>query len=225
MNRSRRLGEAEGASGGCQGSSSSGGTPRPPPRHGAACSERLLTCRSPPPAARAPPPAPPAPAPPPAPPAGGLRVTRARGAHNMAAAPGLLLWLLLLGPLWWVPGQPDPSPGRRFSDLKVCADEECSSECGVAGREALSRVAATAERVGVPQLAPSLGGLRPTNPCRDALLGDGPGGPGVGAAPATCCRVLLSAALTWLRDASSPTGFPGVSSLLPGPRSPPELPE
>ncbi|XP_075845493.1 transport and Golgi organization protein 1 homolog isoform X1 [Microtus pennsylvanicus] len=44
----------------------------------------------------------------------------------MAAAPGLLLWLLLLGPLWWVPGQPDPSPGRRFSDLKVCADEECS---------------------------------------------------------------------------------------------------
>ncbi|KAL6037056.1 hypothetical protein STEG23_030171, partial [Scotinomys teguina] len=44
----------------------------------------------------------------------------------MAAAPGLLLWLLLLGPLWRVPGQPDPSPGRRFSDLKVCADEECS---------------------------------------------------------------------------------------------------
>nr|XP_048295482.1 transport and Golgi organization protein 1 homolog isoform X4 [Myodes glareolus] len=44
----------------------------------------------------------------------------------MAAAPGLLPWLLLLGPLWWVPGQPDPSPGRRFSDLKVCADEECS---------------------------------------------------------------------------------------------------
>ncbi|XP_076404249.1 transport and Golgi organization protein 1 homolog isoform X4 [Peromyscus maniculatus bairdii] len=44
----------------------------------------------------------------------------------MAAAPGLLLWLLLLGPLRWVPGQPDPSPGRRFSDLKVCADDECS---------------------------------------------------------------------------------------------------
>ncbi|XP_038204421.1 transport and Golgi organization protein 1 homolog isoform X1 [Arvicola amphibius] len=44
----------------------------------------------------------------------------------MAAAPVLLLWLLLLGPLWWVPGQPDPSPGRRFSDLKVCADDECS---------------------------------------------------------------------------------------------------
>lgn len=162
MNRSRRLGEAEGDCGGCQGSSSSGGTPRPPPRRSAACSEPVLTCRSPPPAARAPPPVPPAPAPPPAPPAGGLRVTRARGAHNMAAAPGLLLWLLLLGPLWWVPGQLDPSPGRRFSDLKVCADEECSSECGVAGREALSRVAATADWVGVPQLAPSLGGLGPT---------------------------------------------------------------
>ncbi|XP_036058957.1 transport and Golgi organization protein 1 homolog isoform X1 [Onychomys torridus] len=44
----------------------------------------------------------------------------------MAAAPGLLLWLLLLGPLWWVPGQPDPSLGRRFSDFKVCGDKECS---------------------------------------------------------------------------------------------------
>ncbi|XP_051004023.1 transport and Golgi organization protein 1 homolog [Acomys russatus] len=44
----------------------------------------------------------------------------------MAAAPGLLLWLLLLGSPRWVPGQPDASPGRRFSDFKVCADEECS---------------------------------------------------------------------------------------------------
>ncbi|XP_027274568.1 transport and Golgi organization protein 1 homolog isoform X4 [Cricetulus griseus] len=44
----------------------------------------------------------------------------------MAAAPALLLWLLLLGPHWWDSGQPDPSAGRRFSDLKVCADEECS---------------------------------------------------------------------------------------------------
>ncbi|XP_040595239.1 transport and Golgi organization protein 1 homolog isoform X1 [Mesocricetus auratus] len=44
----------------------------------------------------------------------------------MAAPPGLLLWLVLLGPHLWGPGQPDPSPGRRFSDLKVCADEECS---------------------------------------------------------------------------------------------------
>uniref|UniRef100_A0A8D1PYN8 Transport and Golgi organization protein 1 homolog n=1 Tax=Sus scrofa TaxID=9823 RepID=A0A8D1PYN8_PIG len=44
----------------------------------------------------------------------------------MAAAPGLLLWLLLLGPPWPVPGQPEPAPGRRFSQDKVCADEECS---------------------------------------------------------------------------------------------------
>ncbi|XP_028614171.1 transport and Golgi organization protein 1 homolog isoform X1 [Grammomys surdaster] len=44
----------------------------------------------------------------------------------MAAAPGLLFWLFVLGALWWVPGQPDLSPGRRFSDLKVCGDAECS---------------------------------------------------------------------------------------------------
>ncbi|XP_052056029.1 transport and Golgi organization protein 1 homolog isoform X1 [Apodemus sylvaticus] len=44
----------------------------------------------------------------------------------MAAAPGLLFWLFELGALWWVPGQPDLSPGRRFSDLKVCGDAECS---------------------------------------------------------------------------------------------------
>ncbi|XP_021513481.1 transport and Golgi organization protein 1 homolog isoform X2 [Meriones unguiculatus] len=44
----------------------------------------------------------------------------------MAAAPGLLLWLLLLGPLWWVPGQSHASPGRLFSDLKLCGDKECS---------------------------------------------------------------------------------------------------
>ncbi|KAH0515178.1 Melanoma inhibitory activity protein 3 [Microtus ochrogaster] len=44
----------------------------------------------------------------------------------MAPAAGLLLCLLLLGSLWWFPGQRDPSPGRRFSDRKVCADKECS---------------------------------------------------------------------------------------------------
>ncbi|EDL13091.1 melanoma inhibitory activity 3 [Mus musculus] len=44
----------------------------------------------------------------------------------MAAAPGLLFWLFVLGALWWVPGQSDLSHGRRFSDLKVCGDEECS---------------------------------------------------------------------------------------------------
>ncbi|XP_043779689.1 transport and Golgi organization protein 1 homolog isoform X2 [Cervus elaphus] len=44
----------------------------------------------------------------------------------MAAAPGLLFWLLLLGPPWRVPGQPEQDPGRRFSQLKLCADEECS---------------------------------------------------------------------------------------------------
>ncbi|XP_057584048.1 transport and Golgi organization protein 1 homolog isoform X2 [Hippopotamus amphibius kiboko] len=44
----------------------------------------------------------------------------------MAAAPGLLFWLLLLGPPWRVSGQPDPDPGRRFSQHKLCADDECS---------------------------------------------------------------------------------------------------
>ncbi|XP_049723958.1 transport and Golgi organization protein 1 homolog isoform X2 [Elephas maximus indicus] len=44
----------------------------------------------------------------------------------MAAAPGLLFWLLLLGPPWWLPAQPNLSPGRRFSEHKLCADEECS---------------------------------------------------------------------------------------------------
>ncbi|XP_012315143.2 transport and Golgi organization protein 1 homolog isoform X2 [Aotus nancymaae] len=44
----------------------------------------------------------------------------------MAAAPGLLFWLLVLGPPWRVPGQPDPSTGRRFSEHKLCADDECS---------------------------------------------------------------------------------------------------
>uniref|UniRef100_A0A8C9AZY2 Transport and Golgi organization protein 1 homolog n=1 Tax=Phocoena sinus TaxID=42100 RepID=A0A8C9AZY2_PHOSS len=44
----------------------------------------------------------------------------------MAAAPGLLLWLLLLRPLWRVPGQPDPDTVRRFSQHKLCADDECS---------------------------------------------------------------------------------------------------
>lgn len=88
----------------------------------------------------------------------------------MAAAPGLLLWLLLLGPLWWVPGQQHSSPGRLFSDLKVCADEECSSECGVAGRAAGSRVAALAARVGVPQPAPGLGGGSQARGARAGML-------------------------------------------------------
>ncbi|CAK7307794.1 Transport and Golgi organization protein 1 homolog [Vulpes lagopus] len=44
----------------------------------------------------------------------------------MAAAPGLLLWLLLLGPPWRVRGQPRADAGRRFAEHKVCADEECS---------------------------------------------------------------------------------------------------
>ncbi|MBZ3881868.1 Melanoma inhibitory activity protein 3 [Sciurus carolinensis] len=44
----------------------------------------------------------------------------------MAAAPGLLFWLLVLAPPWRVPGQPDPSTGRRFSEHKLCADDECS---------------------------------------------------------------------------------------------------
>ncbi|XP_006894611.1 PREDICTED: melanoma inhibitory activity protein 3 [Elephantulus edwardii] len=43
----------------------------------------------------------------------------------MAAAPGLLFWLLLLGPPRRVPGQPDSSLSRRFSEHKLCAEEEC----------------------------------------------------------------------------------------------------
>ncbi|XP_045732789.2 transport and Golgi organization protein 1 homolog isoform X2 [Mirounga angustirostris] len=44
----------------------------------------------------------------------------------MAAAPGLLFWLLLLGPPWPVPGQPQADTSRRFAEHKLCADEECS---------------------------------------------------------------------------------------------------
>nr|XP_036870397.1 transport and Golgi organization protein 1 homolog isoform X3 [Manis javanica] len=44
----------------------------------------------------------------------------------MAAAPGLLLWLLLLGPPWRVPGKRSPAADRRFSEHKLCADDECS---------------------------------------------------------------------------------------------------
>uniref|UniRef100_A0A8C0JQ67 Transport and Golgi organization protein 1 homolog n=1 Tax=Canis lupus dingo TaxID=286419 RepID=A0A8C0JQ67_CANLU len=44
----------------------------------------------------------------------------------MAAAPGLLLWLLLLGPPWRVRGQARADASRRFAEHKVCADEECS---------------------------------------------------------------------------------------------------
>ncbi|XP_024905610.1 transport and Golgi organization protein 1 homolog [Pteropus alecto] len=44
----------------------------------------------------------------------------------MAAAPGLLFWLLLLGPPWRVPGHPEPDANRRFSEHKLCADDECS---------------------------------------------------------------------------------------------------
>ncbi|XP_066236698.1 transport and Golgi organization protein 1 homolog isoform X2 [Saccopteryx leptura] len=44
----------------------------------------------------------------------------------MAAAPGLPFWLLLLGLPWWVPGQQEPDLDRRFSEHKLCADEECS---------------------------------------------------------------------------------------------------
>lgn len=145
------------------------------PSRRASLAEPLLTCHSQQPASWAPPPAPPAPAPPPAPPAGGLRVTRARGGHNMAAAPGLLSCLFVLGALWWVPGQPDLSPERRFSDLKVCGDAECSSECGMAGRAAGSRVAAVAARVGVPQPAPGLGGRRPAEPVRVCSARQSPG--------------------------------------------------
>ncbi|KAK2497677.1 hypothetical protein MC885_016757 [Smutsia gigantea] len=44
----------------------------------------------------------------------------------MAAAPGLLFWLLLLGPPWRVPGKRNPAADRRFAEHKLCADDECS---------------------------------------------------------------------------------------------------
>ncbi|XP_036925434.1 transport and Golgi organization protein 1 homolog isoform X2 [Sturnira hondurensis] len=44
----------------------------------------------------------------------------------MAAAPGLPLWLLLLGMPWRVPGHPEPDLDRRFSEHKLCADADCS---------------------------------------------------------------------------------------------------
>ncbi|XP_030743603.1 transport and Golgi organization protein 1 homolog isoform X2 [Echinops telfairi] len=44
----------------------------------------------------------------------------------MAAARGLLLGLLLLGPRCRVAALKDSSSGRRFSEHKLCADEECS---------------------------------------------------------------------------------------------------
>ncbi|XP_039078164.1 transport and Golgi organization protein 1 homolog isoform X4 [Hyaena hyaena] len=44
----------------------------------------------------------------------------------MAAAPGLLFWLLLLGLPRPVPGQPHAGTSRRFSEHKLCADDECS---------------------------------------------------------------------------------------------------
>lgn len=92
------------------------GTPRPP-------APPLPAAR---PARRAPPSAPPAGARPASPPPPCRRLPR--GDHNMAAAPGLLFWLLLLGPLWRVPGQPHADTSRRFAEHKLCADEECSSE-------------------------------------------------------------------------------------------------
>nr|XP_020016007.1 melanoma inhibitory activity protein 3 isoform X1 [Castor canadensis] len=44
----------------------------------------------------------------------------------MAAAPVLFVWLLVLWLPWGVPSPPDPSTKRRFSEQKICADEECS---------------------------------------------------------------------------------------------------
>ncbi|XP_036984248.2 transport and Golgi organization protein 1 homolog isoform X2 [Artibeus jamaicensis] len=44
----------------------------------------------------------------------------------MAAAPGLPLWLLLLGMPWRVPGHPEPDMDRRFSEHKLCGDADCS---------------------------------------------------------------------------------------------------
>ncbi|XP_008589285.1 PREDICTED: melanoma inhibitory activity protein 3-like [Galeopterus variegatus] len=57
----------------------------------------------------------------------GPAASRVTGDHNMAAAPVvLLLWLLALVPPQLVPTQPHASAGRRFSEHKLCADDECS---------------------------------------------------------------------------------------------------
>ncbi|XP_058131239.1 transport and Golgi organization protein 1 homolog isoform X2 [Dasypus novemcinctus] len=44
----------------------------------------------------------------------------------MAAARAPLRWLLVLGPLWALPAGAAGSLGRRFSEHKLCADEDCS---------------------------------------------------------------------------------------------------
>ncbi|KAL0608664.1 Transport and Golgi organization protein 1-like protein [Plecturocebus cupreus] len=61
--------------------------------------------------------------------------------HCIAVAPELLFWLLVLwmvfcplvlGPAWRAPRQLVPSTGRRFSEYKLCADDECSIDFGQA---------------------------------------------------------------------------------------------
>lgn len=133
-----------------------------------------------------------------------------RGDHNMAAAPGLLLWLLLLRPLWRVPGQPDPDTVRRFSQHKLCADDECSSECpggrrGGGGSAAHQAGRGAAGRAGGAPRWASPGSLRLSPPALPA-----PAAPAVGvAAPPTCCQLFIF---------PSPTeaGVGGGSGVAPG---------
>ena len=145
-----------------------------------------------------------------------------RGDHNMAAAPGLLLWLLLLRPLWRVPGQPDPDTVRRFSQHKLCADDECSSECpggrrGGGGSAAHQAGPGGAGRAGRAPRWASPGSLRLSPP---ALRAPGPAGPGRGGLHlplvASCsfflCRRRRGVGVGGSEVAS---GFPGDRSQRP----------
>lgn len=130
---------------------------------------------------------------PPAPaPASSTASPAPRGDHNMAAAPGLLFWLLLLGPPWRVPGQPEPDTNRRFSEYKLCADNECSSEWreGDSGAEA-----ARGRELGSPHADRGLAGRGRGDPRVPAFVPCGSAGARwpwpLGAAPPTCCRRFI----------------------------------
>ncbi|KAG8518164.1 LOW QUALITY PROTEIN: Transport and Golgi organization protein 1, partial [Galemys pyrenaicus] len=119
----------------------------------------------------------------PAPPAAASASPAPGGDHNMAAAPGLLLWLLLLGPPGRVRGQQDPGPGRRFSEHKLCADDECSSECpgGCAGAGA--RLPSALAGIGLGERAAGGAPSASLSLARRTAL-------------PTCCQLFISPGLT-----------------------------
>lgn len=151
-----------------------------------------------------------------------------RGDHNMAAAPGLLLWLLLLRPLWRVPGQPNPDTVRRFSQHKLCADDECSSECpggrrggGVSAAHQAGRGAA-GRTGGAPRWA-SPGSLRLSPP---ALPAPGPAGPSRGGLHlplvASCSFFLRRRRRGWVGGRGWPPVSLGTAHSVPS-LGPPRL--